>query len=183
MKFKYDIDAHVLSAGGDHQSFLTQGFPAVRFTEAVEDFAHQHQDPREQDGIQYGDLLEFVDFDYTAKVAKVNLASMWSAANAPGMPQNVTISTEVGFPAASESTSPQLINNDSQFSWNTGNDPLVAGYELVWRPSGNLQWTHYLQVNNTGTVTVPLGKDDFQFGVRSVGKDGRKSPAVFPLPV
>lgn len=62
--------------GGDHQSFLTQGFPAVRFSEAVEDFAHQHQDPREQDGIRYGFLLEFVDFDYTSRVAKVNLASM-----------------------------------------------------------------------------------------------------------
>lgn len=54
--------------GGDHESFLAQGFPAVRFTEAVEDFAHQHQDPRVQDGTQYGDLLEYVDFEYTARV-------------------------------------------------------------------------------------------------------------------
>lgn len=168
--------------GGDHQSFLTQGFPAVRFTEAVENFAHQHQDVREQDGIQYGDLIEFVDFDYTARVAKVNLASMWSAANAPATPTNVTISREEGFPAGSQDTPPEIIDNDSKFSWNTGNDPLVDGYELVWRPSGALQWTKVLSVGNTRSVTVPLGKDDFQFGVRAVGRDGKRSPAVFPLP-
>ncbi|KAK4501911.1 hypothetical protein PRZ48_007720 [Zasmidium cellare] len=168
--------------GGDHQSFLTQGFPAVRFTEAVENFAHQHQDPREEDGIQYGDLIEFVDFDYTARVAKVNLASMWSAANAPALPTNVTISRDVGFPADSQDTPPEIISNDSKFSWNTGNDPLVSGYELVWRPSGALQWTKVLDVGNTGSVTVPLGKDDFQFGVRAIGRNGKRSPAVFPLP-
>ena len=168
--------------GGDHESFLSAGFPAVRFTEAVEDFAHQHQDPRVQNGTQYGDLIEFVDFEYTARVAKVNLASMWSAANAPALPKNVTISTLVGFPAASESTPLYEISNDSQFSWTTGNDPLVAGYELVWRPSGSLQWTHSLSVGNVGTVTVDLSKDDVQFGIRAVGKNGKKSPAVFPQP-
>jgi Zn-dependent M28 family amino/carboxypeptidase len=64
--------------GGDQESFLSYGFPAVRFTEAVENFAHQHQDPRVQGGVQYGDLVEFVDFGYTSRVAKVNLASMVS---------------------------------------------------------------------------------------------------------
>ncbi|KAL9110291.1 MAG: hypothetical protein Q9227_005198 [Pyrenula ochraceoflavens] len=168
--------------GGDHESFLEQGFPAVRFTEAVEDFAHQHQDVRVQDGIQYGDLLKFVDFDYVARVARTNLASMWSAANAPALPRNVTISELVGFPAAAEDTPPEIINNDSQLRWSVGGDPLVASYELVWRPSGALQWTNSLNVGNNGTVTVNLGKDDFQFGIRAVGRDGRKSPAVFPLP-
>lgn len=168
--------------GGDHESFLAQGYPAVRFTEAVEDFKHQHQDVRVQNGTQYGDLLEYVDFEYTARVAAVNLASMWSAANAPALPRNVTISTVVGFPAASESTPAEEVTNDSQFTWTTGNDPLVAGYELVWRPAGNLQWTHALAVGNVGTVTVDLSKDDVQFGIRAVGADGKKSPAVFPLP-
>lgn len=168
--------------GGDHLSFLAQGFPAVRFTEAVEDFAHQHQDPRVQNGTQYGDLLEYVDFEYTARVAAVNLASMWSAANAPAMPKNVTISEVVGFLATSESTPLEEISNDSQFSWITGNDPLVASYEVVWRPSGALQWTYSLNVGNVGTATVSLSKDDFQFGIRAVGMDGKKSPAVFPFP-
>ena len=168
--------------GGDHESFLQAGFPAVRFTEAVEDFTHQHQDPRTQNGTVYGDLLEFVDFEYTARVAKVNLVSMWSAANAPAMPTNVTISTLVGFPATTEDTPLFEVSNDSQFSWTTGTDPLVAGYELVWRPSGVLQWTHQLSVGNVGTVTVDLSKDDVQFGIRAVGANGLKSPAVFPQP-
>lgn len=169
--------------GGDHESFLAQGFPAVRFTEAVEDFAHQHQDPRVQDGIQYGDLLEFVDMDYTSRVAKVNLASMWSAANAPGMPVNVTISEIVGFPAAAEDTPIEDISQDSQLAWATGNDPLVSSYEVVWRPSGALQWTHSLDVGMTGNVTLALDKDNVQMGVRAVGANGWKSPAVFPLPI
>lgn len=167
--------------GSDHESFLAAGFPAVRFTEAVEDFAHQHQDPRVQDGLQYGDLVEFVDFQYTARVARVNLASMWSAANAPAMPKNVTINELIGTTASDENTPVEVISNDSMFHWTTGNDPLVAGYELVWRPSGSLQWTHSLSLGNVDTTTVNLSKDDVQFGIRVVGKDGKKSPAVFPM--
>jgi hypothetical protein len=168
--------------GGDHESFLAAGYPAVRFAEAEEDFAHQHQDPRVQDNITYGDLLEFVDFDYTSRVAKVNLASMWSAANAPGMPTNVTVSEIVGFLAAAEDTPPGDITNDSQFSWTVGNDPLVSSYEVVWRPSGALQWTRSLDVGNVGNETVRIGKENFQVGIRAVGANGWKSPAVFPLP-
>ncbi|MCJ1309332.1 hypothetical protein MMC25_002991 [Agyrium rufum] len=168
--------------GGDHESFLTAGFPAVRFTEAVEDFKHQHQDPRTQNGTVYGDLIEFVDFEYTTRVARVNLASMWSAANAPAMPVNVTISEVTGFPADSESTPLEELSNDTKLRWATGNDPLAVGYELVYRPSGMLQWTHYLSLGMVDEITVPLGKDNVQFGIRAVGKDGMKSPAVFPLP-
>ena len=168
--------------GGDHESFLSQGYPAVRFTEAVEDFAHQHQNVRVQNGTQYGDLLEYVDFEYTARVAKVNLASMWSAANAPALPINVSISQVVGFTAADENTPLEEIGNDSQFTWITGNDPLVESYELLWRPSGALQWMHSLDLGNVGTTTQNLPKDDLQFGIRAVGANGFKSPAVFPIP-
>lgn len=168
--------------GGDHEAFLAQGFPGVRFTEAVEDFAHQHQDVRVQDGTQYGDLLAYVDPAYVRRVARVNLLTMWSAASAPAMPRNVTISQAVGFPAASVDTPLEEVSNDSQFSWATGNDPLVASYELVWRPSGALQWARSLDVGNVGTVTVDLPKDSVQFGIRAVGKDGKKSPAVMPFP-
>lgn len=168
---------------GDHEAFLAQGFPGVRFTEAVEDFAHQHQDVRiAEDGTQYGDLLEYVDFEYVQRVARVNLLTMWSAANAPAMPRNVTLSRTVGFPAASADTPRDLVSNESQISWATGNDPLVASYELVWRPSGALQWARSLDVGNVGTVTVDLPKDSVQFGIRAVGKDGKKSPAVLPYP-
>ncbi|EME81967.1 uncharacterized protein MYCFIDRAFT_175538 [Pseudocercospora fijiensis CIRAD86] len=147
----------------EHQSFLTQGFPAVRFTEAIENFAHQHQDPRVQDGIQYGELLQFVDFDSTSRVAK-----------------NVIISTDVRFPAASEDEDPTLITNLPKFSWITGHDPLVdESYELVWRAStirmcnGRI----VLNVGNGGSVSVDLDKDNFQFGIRAVGGNGWKSPA------
>ena len=169
--------------GGDHLSFIEQGFPAVRFTEAVENFLHQHQDVREADGVQYGDLIEFVDFDYTARVARTNLASMWAAANAPAMPKNVSISEEVGFPAADRQTPLELVGQESQFCWATGNDPLVDGYELVWRTSSNQQWTNSLALGNVGSVTTDLLKDNVQVGIRAVGADGKKSPAVFPLPV
>ena len=169
--------------GGDHESFLAAGFPAIRFTEAVENFAHQHQDPRVQDNITYGDLIEFVDFDYTSRVAKVNLATMWSAANAPAMPVNVTINELVGTDASTETTPLEVLSNDSQFFWNTGDDPLAESYEIVWRPTGSLQWTHSLDVGNIGNVTVHLSKDNVQFGVRAVGANGWKSPAVFPLPI
>ncbi|KAH8886079.1 peptidase M28 [Thozetella sp. PMI_491] len=168
------------SRSGDHEAFLEQGFPAVRFVEAVEDFKHQHQDTRVQDGTQYGDLIDFVDFEYTARVARVNLASMWSAANGPAMPVNATISGIVGHLAKSRSTPPDQVSNESMCWWTTDNDPLVAGYELVWRPSGALQWSHSLYVGRVGNVTVNLSKDDFQFGIRAVGHDGKKSPAVLP---
>lgn len=168
--------------GGDHLSFVSAGYPAVRFTEAVENFAHQHQDVRVQNGTQYGDLIEFVDFEYVARVARVNMASMYAAANAPAMPRNVTISTLIGFPAATANDPLEYLSNDSQLNWATGNDPLVAGYELVWRPSVAPQWTHQLAVGNVGTVTVQLNKDHVQFGIRAVGRSGLKSPAVFPRP-
>lgn len=168
--------------GGDHLSFIEQGFPAVRFTEAVEDFLHQHQNVRDADGVQYGDLLEYVDVEYTARVARTNLASMWSAANAPALPRNVTISTDVGFPASDQQTPLELVGQESQFCWTMGNDPLAAGYELVWRTSANQQWTNALDVGDVGSVTTDLLKDNVQVGIRAVGADGKKSPAVFPLP-
>jgi len=163
--------------GGDHESFLAQDFPVVRFTEAVENFLHQHQEPRVQNGTQYGDLLDYVDFEYTARVARVNLASM-------SMPRGVSISEVVGFPAGSTNTPLAYLSNLSRFNWTTGNDPLAASYELVWRSTGNLQQTNSLRVaKNASSVTVDLPKDDLQFGIRAVGVDGKKSPAVFALPV
>lgn len=170
--------------GGDHVGFLEQGFPGVRFTEAVEDFTHQHQNVRLQEDTQYGDLVEYVDFAYIQRVARVNLASIWSAANAPAMPTNVTISLDWGFPGGSEDDPVEQLSNESRFAWDVAGDEdtLVGSYELVWRPSGALQWTRSMDVGLVGEITVDLPKDAVQFGVRAVGKDGRKSPAVFPFP-
>lgn len=126
--------------GGDHESFLDAGFPAIRFTEPQEDFYHQHQDPRVQDGVTYGDEIEYVDFEYTARVGKVNLLTLWSIANAPATPSNFTYDTNIGFLAASTSTPPSYLENVIKLYWDTmPEDPLLAYYEIVWRPMASQQ--------------------------------------------
>jgi hypothetical protein len=155
--------------GGDHRSFLEAGYPAVRFTEPNEDFDHQHQDLRVVNGTRIGDLPEFVDFEYVARVARVNLATMWSLANAPGKVQNVTVNST-------------LLSNDSQLRWLPVNSANLKGYEVVWRATDASLWTHVLDVGNVTTYTVPLSKDNVIFGVRSVGINEYRSPATFPFP-
>ncbi|KAI9710745.1 MAG: hypothetical protein M1820_002578 [Bogoriella megaspora] len=168
--------------GGDHEAFLEQGFPGVRFTEPNEDFRHQHQDPRTQNGTLYGDDIQFVDFNYTARVARVNLAALWSLANAPALPTNVIFDVNVGEPAANSNTPVENLENETQFYWNVQNSELLQGYELVWRPSSQQQWTHSYYVGKVNQVKVNLSKDNVVFGLRAVGTNGKKSPAVFPLP-
>jgi hypothetical protein len=125
--------------GGDHESFLSVGFPAIRFTEPQEDFYHQHQDPRVQDNVTYGDEIEYVDFEYTARVGKVNLLSLWSIANAPGTPQNFTYDTNIGFLADSLDTPPEYLENVVKLYWDVQDDPLLDHYEVVWRPLASQQ--------------------------------------------
>ncbi|PFH52508.1 hypothetical protein AMATHDRAFT_189746 [Amanita thiersii Skay4041] len=154
--------------GSDHLSFLKYGFPAVRFTEPHENFAHQHQDVRVENGVQFGDLVEFVDFEFTARVARVNGAGIWSLANAPGTPKNARIDTSV-------------LTNNSTLRWDA--DPHVdGGYEIVWRPTDAPDWTHAIPVGLVTSATIQLAKDNVMFGVRSVGKNGYRSPAAFPFP-
>ncbi|KAJ8084350.1 hypothetical protein PM082_003119 [Marasmius tenuissimus] len=151
--------------GGDHLSFIENGFPAVRFTEPNENFAHQHQNVRVQNGVQFGDLVQFCDFEYNARVAKVNGAALWSLAQAPGTPTRVTSNTGT------------LINN-STLTWTI--DSQAAGYEVVWRASDEPQWTHVLPVGKVDRATIQLSHDNAQFGVRAVGSNGFRSPAGFP---
>jgi len=155
--------------GGDHTPFLQAGYPAIRYTEPNENFDHQHQDVRTENGTVYGDLIEFVDFEYTARVGKVNLATLWAMSEAPGMPRNVTVDTTV-------------LDNDTRLRWVVSNHTNVAGYEVVWRPITNSLWTHMVDVGKVGAVTLPLSKDNAIFGVRTVGTNGYKSPAVYPFP-
>lgn len=156
--------------GGDHESFLDQGFPAVRFTEPHENFAHQHQDVRVVDGVQFGDLVEFCDFEFNMRVGKVNGAAIWSMAQAPGTPKNVLIDTSV-------------LTNNSTLTWDVDpNVAEIAGYEVVWREADLPQWNRVIEVGLVNKVTVLLSKDNVQMGVRAVGKNGFKSPAGFPLP-
>ncbi|MGN9919289.1 M20/M25/M40 family metallo-hydrolase [Micromonospora palomenae] len=155
--------------GSDHISFLREGWPAGRFTEPNEDFAHQHQDVRLVDGVQYGDLPEFCDFDYITRVALVNGAVLWSLAQAPGTPKGATIVTT-------------NLTNDTTLRWQRGDEPDLAGYEVVWRETTAAEWQRVIPVGNVTEVTVDLSKDNVFFGVRAVDRDGHRSPVAFPRP-
>ncbi|WP_219470326.1 M20/M25/M40 family metallo-hydrolase, partial [Nonomuraea rhizosphaerae] len=156
--------------GGDHIAFLQQGYPAIRFTEVHEDYAHQHQDVRVENGVQFGDLTRFVEYDYTARVTRVNVAALASLARAPEAPKGAGISTA-------------RLTNDTDLRWTAGTAPDLAGYEVVWRDSVEPLWTHSRFVGNVTSYTVEgKSKDNFQFGVRAVDKAGHRSPVSYPLP-
>lgn len=156
--------------GGDHIPFLERGFTAVRITEVDEDFTHQHQNVRTENGVFYGDTPEFVDFEYTANVARVNLISLASLANAPARPKNVGIITS-------------RLTNDTELKWDANTDSDIAGYEVVWRDTTAAEWTNAVRVNATTYLVNDLSKDNYFFGVRAVDKNGNKSPVVYPRPV
>ncbi|MFD6289876.1 M20/M25/M40 family metallo-hydrolase [Streptomyces sp. NPDC060205] len=155
--------------GGDHIPFLEQGYPAARFTEPAEDFAHQHQDVRVEDGKQYGDLPEFCDFPFVARVARVNAAALWTLAQAPGTPREARILTAA-------------LTNSTQLVWARGVEPDLAGYEVVWRETTAPEWTHVIPVGDVTSHEVDLSKDNVFFGVRAVNRAGHKSPVAFPSP-
>ena len=157
--------------GGDHIPFNEQGFPAVRFTEPNEDYHHQHQNVRTENGVVYGDLSEFDDFPYIANVTRVNAAALASLALAPDASQNVGLVT-------------RRLTSDTDLEWKAGAEPDIAGYEIVWRETTAPTWTHHRFVGNVTKYTVVgLSKDNFIFGVRAVDKAGRRSPAAYPRPV
>lgn len=155
--------------GGDHIPFLERAYPAARFTEPAEDYAHQHQDVRVVDGKQYGDLPEFCDFPYIARVARVNAATLWSLAQAPGTPRGAKIRTTA-------------LTNDTELVWERGPESDLAGYEVVWRETTEAEWTRVIDVGDTTRHTVDLSKDNVFFGVRAVGRSGVRSPVAFPAP-
>ncbi|MHC4234570.1 MAG: M28 family metallopeptidase [Planctomycetota bacterium] len=155
--------------GGDHTAFAKAGYPAVRLTEMHEDYRHQHQVVRMEDGIQYGDLPRFVDFDYLAQVTRVNVATLASAARAPARPANPRIMT----------ASP---TRDTTLRWRANTEPDLAGYEVVWRDTTAPDWEHSRFVGNTTQFTVDLSKDNYAFGVRAVDRDGHRSVVAYPLP-
>jgi hypothetical protein len=153
----------------DHVSFVSQGYPVGRFTEPRENFNHEHQNVRVENGVQFGDLPEFCDFRYIARVAKVNACVLWSLAQGPGTPVGVIIDTT------------QLTNLTS-LRWQRGAEPDLAGYEIVWRDSTANDWTDVIAVGDVTTVTLDIVKDNVQFGVRAVDAAGHRSPVAAPAP-
>ena len=123
-----------------------------------------------ENGQQFGDLLQFVDFAYTARVARVNGAALANLAWAPATPKNAKIDTT-------------QLTNDTTLNWDANPEPDLAGYEVVWRESTAPLWEHTIPVGNVTTFTIPdLSKDNVQFGVRTVDRNGNRSPVAFPVP-
>jgi hypothetical protein len=155
--------------GGDHLSFLQQGFTAVRFTEFREDFHHQHQNVRSENGIEYGDLPKFVDFDYVAHVARLNAATLASLASAPAPPASVHLLTKD-------------LENDSTLTWEASPGGRAAEYEVLWRATTSPEWEHAQKVGGVLRTTLKLSKDNVIFAVRAVDAQGHRSLPVVPAP-
>jgi len=155
--------------GGDHTAFNGEGFAAVRFTEWRENYDHQHQTVRVENGVQYGDLLPYVDFSYVVKVAKLNAAMLASLAQAPSEPRNVRILT-------------RALDNNSELAWDASAfAPPGTTYQVVWRPTGELLWTHAASAGSATRLTLNVSKDNVLFGVRAV-LNGHSSLPVPPTP-
>ncbi len=157
--------------GGDHSAFNQQGFAAVRFTEFREDFHHQHQNVRtdNDNGIEYGDLAKFVDFDYVAHVARLNAATLASLASAPAPPVNVHLLTKD-------------LENDSTLTWEATPGGRSAEYEVLWRATTSPEWEHVEKFGSVTRATLKLSKDNFIFAVRAVDAEGHRSLPVVPVP-
>jgi len=155
--------------GGDHYSFNQQGFTAVRFTEFREDFHHQHQNVRTENGIEYGDLPKFVDFDYVARVARLNAATLASLAFAPAPPANLHLLTKD-------------LENDSTLTWEASPGDQGTEYEVLWRATTSPEWEHVQKVGSVLRATLKLSKDNVIFAVRAVDASGHRSLPAVPIP-
>jgi hypothetical protein len=153
--------------GGDHSSFNQQGFTAVRFTEFREDFNHQHQNVRTENGIEYGDLPKFVNFDYVASVARTNAATLASLASAPAPPANVRLVTK-------------NLENDATITWDASFP--TSSYEVLWRATTSPEWEHSQPAGKSTHATLPLSKDNVIFAVGAVDDQGHRSLPVVPQP-
>ncbi len=158
-----------LMRGGDHTSFSRAGYPAVRLTEMNEDYRHQHQNVRKEEGVQYGDLPEYVDFGYLANVTRTNVAALANLASAPARPANVRIVLDKLAPTTT-------------IAWDKNKEPDVVGYELIWRKTSSPTWDGFDSIGNVDRITTDRSKDNFFFGVRAVDKDDHRSVVTFARP-
>jgi hypothetical protein len=154
--------------GGDHTPYVENGFTAVRITEMNENFNHQHQDVRMEKGVQYGDLAEFMDFEYLRKNTAMNLANLANLARSPGMPQEVKVEV-------------RNLTNGTQLSWKAPAAGVPKGYFILMRETTSAVWEKKIFVSGT-RVDLPYSKDNYFFGVQSVSAGGNESLPVVPLP-
>ncbi len=152
--------------GGDHTPFVENGFTAVRITEMNENFEHQHQDLRTENGIRYGDLQEFMDFEYLRKNTGVNIAVLANLAKAPSAPTDVKIDVK-------------NLSNSSLLYWKAPANGTVKGYYVLIRETSSPVWEKKIFTTAT-TLTIPYSKDNYLFAVQSVGSEDNESLAVVP---
>lgn len=154
--------------GGDHRPFHERGFRAVRFSEVKENYDHQHQDVRIEGGKQYGDLTKFVDYEYCANVARINAAAIATLARAPQPPQKVAILTaQLGY--------------DTVLRWAKNPESDLAGYLVRCRQSHSSVWEKSVFTRDT-TITLKASKDEYNFGVQAVDKEGNAGLVTIPRP-
>ena len=160
--------------GSDHVSFQGQGYPAARFTEPRENFDHEHQNVQVVSGVQFGDLIQFVDFGYVARVARVNAAALWALASSPCHAQECADSRQPGHFAGTNLTT---------LTWDANPESDLAGYEVMMRETTTPDWTSAMSVGDVTTATLNVSKDNVQFGLRAVDQGGGRSPVAFPQTV
>lgn len=168
MKVRLIYRADRFLRGGDQESFAAQGFPAIRFVEAHENFTHQHQNVRVENGVQHGDLLSFLDFDYLARVTQANVATLAALALGPEPPENAQLVTN-------------RLGYTSTLRWKP--TARASSYEIVWRSTTAPQWQYAQDVGSVTEATVDVSKDDYILGVRAVDAEGHRSPVSYPTPV
>lgn len=154
--------------GGDHTPYVNNGFTAVRITEMNENYYHQHQDVRMENGIQYGDLPEFMDFEYLRKNTAMNLSSLANLAKSPSMPQDVKVETK-------------RLTNFTNLDWKNPKTGKCKGFYVLMRETTSPVWQKKYFTADT-KMELPYSKDNYFFAVQSVSEDGNESLPVIPLP-
>lgn len=154
--------------GGDHTAFVQKGYAAVRITEMNENFNHQHQDLRTENGVVYGDLVEFMDFEYLRKNTALNLACLAALAKAPAAPQEPKVEV-------------RNLTNSTTISWKAPKTGNAKGYYVVMRESSAPVWQKKFFTTAT-TITLPYSKDNYFFAVQSVNDSENESLFVVPTP-
>ena len=153
--------------GGDHTPYVLNGFAAVRITEMNENYNHQHQDIRKENGIQYGDLTEFMDFEYLRKNTCLNLCNLANLAKSPAMPQSVTVDVK-------------KLDNYTVLSWANPKSGKCKGFYVLMRETTSPVWQKKIFTSQT-SISLPYSKDNYFFAVQSVSEDGNESLAVVPV--
>lgn len=154
--------------GGDHTPYVNRGYAAVRITEMNENYYHQHQDVRVENGIQYGDLIEFMDFEYLRKNTAMNLCNLANLARSPSQPQEVRVEA-------------RRLTNLTNLSWKIPKSGKVKGYYVLMRETTSPVWQKKFFTTDT-KMDLPYSKDNYFFAVQSISDEGNEGIPVVPTP-